>query len=250
MVTNNKKPKTSTEVSPSARSRSKRAIGTPKSRSKTVKARKKRGLLITFEGPQGSGKTAQISRISTRFEDAGYNVVVTREPGGTEIGEEIRHLLKHGTSNRNMTPETELLLFAASRAQLVREIFIPSLKKGKIILCDRFLDSTTVYQGVGRQISAEPVHIINTFAVGNLIPDITVVLDVPAEVGFSRIRHRATDLSERMEEETIDFYRKVREGYLMLAKALSERFIVIDGTEERKSVEEKIWHELNQRIVG
>ena len=131
MVTNNNRPKTSAKVSPPARSRRKRAMSTPKSRSKTVKARKKRGLLITFEGPQGSGKTAQISRISTRFEDAGYNVVVTREPGGTEIGEEIRHLLKHGTSNRNMTPETELLLFAASRAQLVREIFIPSLKKGK-----------------------------------------------------------------------------------------------------------------------
>ena len=211
--------------------------------------KKGRGLLITFEGAQGSGKTAQISRISGRFEDAGFEVVVTREPGGTEIGEEIRHLLMRASVSCGITPEAELLLFAASRAQLVREIIRPSLEQDKIILCDRFLDSTTVYQGVGRQISAEPVHIINAFAVGDLMPDLTVVLDVPAEVGLARIRHRATDLPEHMEQETIDFYRKVREGYLMLARALSERFVVVDGTRSRKQVEESIWRELEERIV-
>jgi dTMP kinase len=147
-----------------------------------------------------------------------------------------------------MTPETELLLFAASRAQLVRELIRPAMDDGKIILCDRYLDSTTVYQGVGRQISAEPVHIINTFAAGDLMPDITIVLDIPAEIGFERIRHRATDLPDRMESETIDFYRKVREGYLLLAQALPERFIVVDGTQTRHEIESQLCDEFERRI--
>ncbi len=229
----------------------KKTTATAKAKTKVKRAkptRKKRGLLISFEGSEGSGKTSQISRLSTRFEDAGYPVICTREPGGTEIGEEIRHLLKHASPSTKISPQAELLLFAASRAQLVRELIVPSLDKGKIILCDRFLDSTTVYQGVGRQISAEPVHIINTFAVGDIIPDITVVLDVPAETGFARIKHRTTDLPDRMESETIDFYRKVREGYLLLAKALPERFIVVDGSRSRKWIEDKLWNELSQRI--
>ena len=107
-----------------------------------------RGFLITFEGSEGSGKSTQISRIADRFEDAGYEVVVTREPGGTPIGEEVRHILMHASESENMTPETELLLFAASRAQLVREVIDPAVAEGKIVLCDRFMDSTTVYQGV------------------------------------------------------------------------------------------------------
>lgn len=205
-----------------------------------------RGALITFEGSEGSGKTTQISRIATHFEDAGFEVIVTREPGGTEIGEEVRHLLMHAATGNAMRPETELLLFAASRAQLVREVILPGLEAGKIILCDRFLDSTTVYQGVGRKISAEPVHIINTFAVGDLMPDITVIVDIPAELGFARIKHRVTDLPDRMEQENIQFYRKVRAGYLMLAKAMPERFIVVDGTKPRIEVEKKIWKELQK----
>lgn len=207
-----------------------------------------RGILITFEGSEGSGKTTQIGRIAARFQDAGYDIVVTREPGGTEIGEEIRHLLKHASPGSNVCPETELLLFAASRAQLVREVILPNLEEGKIILCDRFVDSTTVYQGVGRQIAAEPVHVINTFAVGNLMPDITVILDVPAEVGLLRIKERASDLPDRMEEENIDFYHKVREGYLMLAKAMPERFVIIDGTQQARQLEEQIWNELSERF--
>lgn len=208
-----------------------------------------RGILITFEGSEGSGKTTQIGRIASRFQDAGYNIIVTREPGGTEIGEEIRHLLKHISQGTNICPETELLLFAASRAQLVREIILPNLKEGKIILCDRFVDSTTVYQGAGRQIAPEPVSIINTFAIGDLIPDITVILDVPAEIGLSRIKERATDLPDRMEEENIGFYHKIREGYLMLAKEMPERFVVIDGTQQTKQLEEQIWNELSERFT-
>lgn len=208
-----------------------------------------RGYLITFEGSEGSGKSTQISRIADHFSDAGYDVIVTREPGGTDLGEQIRHLLKHSSGGEQMFPETELLLFAASRAQLVREVIQPALKAGKIVLCDRFMDSTTVYQGVGRKIQSGPVHMINTFAVGDILPDVTVVIDVPAEIGFERIDHRVSDLPDRMEEENIEFYRNVREGYLMLAKALPERFIIVDGMADRDLVEERIWKALRKRVI-
>ena len=200
------------------------------------------GLFITFEGSEGSGKSTQIHLLASRIEAAHRKVIVTREPGGTEIGEEIRHLLKHSSAGKEMCPETELLLFAASRAQLVREVILPSLDKGKVILCDRFLDSTTVYQGVARKISADPVSSINRFAVGDIMPNLTIVLDVPAEVGFSRIKHRVSDLPDRMEQENIGFYRNVREGYLVLAKSFPDRFVVVDGTLSTEKIEEIIWN--------
>ena len=130
---------------------------------------------------------------------------------------------------RSIFPETELLLFAASRAQLVREVIYPSVEDGKIVLCDRFLDSTTVYQGVARQIADDPITQINSFAVGEVVPDLTVVLDVPAEVGLERIKHRVSDMPDRMEQENVEFYGKVREGYLHLARSLPDRFFVVDG---------------------
>jgi dTMP kinase len=207
-----------------------------------------RGFFISFEGSEGSGKTTQISRIAERFEKEGFEVVVTREPGGTEIGESIRHLLKHDVSASLMFPETELLLFAAARAQLVREVIIPALDAGKIILSDRFLDSTTVYQGVARQISSEPIQAINNFAAGDLMPDLTVVLDIPTDIGLKRIKHRATDLPDRMEEESVEFYEQVRKGYLLLADSLPERFVVVNGAEERDIVEQHIWDELRFRF--
>jgi dTMP kinase len=205
------------------------------------------GYLITFEGSEGSGKTTQIDLLASRLEHEGYDVAVTREPGGTEIGEEIRHLLKHAQSGRGMTPETELLLFAASRAQLVREVLMPALRAKKIILCDRFIDSTTVYQGVARQLSQDPVSIINRFAVGDLMPNLTIVLDVPAQVGLERVRHRASDLPDRIEQENIDFFERVREGYLLLARSLPERFLVVNGSQPTQQIGEQIWHEFKRR---
>lgn len=209
--------------------------------------KKKTGVLISFEGSEGCGKTTQIRRLANRCQDTEHEIVVTREPGGTDIGEEIRHLLKHAISGEKMCPETELLLFAASRAQLVRELILPSVDEGKIVLCDRYLDSTTVYQGVARQIAEDPVNTINSFAVGDIIPDLTIVLDVPAELGMKRIKNRFSDLPDRMEQETIDFYAKVREGYLVLAKSLPERFLVIDGTKDQDEIEEEIWKEVSSR---
>lgn len=209
---------------------------------------KKPGLLISFEGSEGSGKTTQINRLSNRLEDAGHEVVVTREPGGTDIGEEIRHLLKHAKCSQKMAPETELLLFAASRAQLVREVILPAISDGKIILCDRFLDSTTVYQGAARNLSRDPVQVINTFAVGDIMPNLTIVLDVPAEVGLERIRNRNSNLPDRMEQENIEFYRMVRDGYLFLVNSLPERFSVFDGTQDRLLIEDEIWEEVQERF--
>jgi dTMP kinase len=208
-----------------------------------------RGYLISFEGSEGSGKTTQVQRIAERFEKHNFEVLVTREPGGTAIGEEIRRILMHSEVGSNMKPETELLLFAASRAQLVREVIQPAVKAGKVVLCDRFLDSTTVYQGVGRRIASEPVSMINHFAVGDLMPDMTVILDLSAEVGLERARRRARELPDRMEQENIDFYRKVREGYLVLAKALPGRFVVVDASKSIEEVEEAIWEGLRNHVV-
>ncbi|MDD4350184.1 MAG: dTMP kinase [Opitutales bacterium] len=207
-----------------------------------------RGLLISFEGSEGSGKTTQIARLTEHLENLGHDVIVTREPGGTAIGEEVRHLLKHGISSDAMFPETELLLFAASRAQLVREVILPGLESGKIILCDRYLDSTTVYQGVARQIATDPVTFINDFAVGNLMPDLTIVLDIPAEIGMNRIKHRATGIPDRMEKENIEFYQAVREGYLLLVSSLPQRFSVFDGTKPKDQLEKEIWEEISRRF--
>jgi len=198
------------------------------------------GKFFSFEGSEGSGKTTQIELLADELEGMGHEVVVTREPGGTEIGEEIRHLLIHSSNNSAMAPETELLLFAASRAQLVREVILPALKQGKIVLCDRFLDSTTVYQGAARSISLDPVSQINQFAVGEVVPTLTFILDVPAEESISRVRKRITDLPDRMEKENIDFYRKVREGYLLLARSLPSRFHVIDGERDKGDIQEEI----------
>ena len=209
---------------------------------------KKQGILISFEGAEGSGKSTQIEHLVPQLEKHGHEVVVTREPGGTEIGEEIRHLLIHSSNNSEMCPETELLLFAASRAQLVREVILPSLQDGKVVLCDRYLDSTTVYQGAARRVSADPVSMINEFAIGAVVPHLTIILDVPAEMSMARVRHRASDLPDRMERENIDFYRIVREGYLLLARSLPERFHVLDGTKTEKEVARSIWNEVKKRF--
>jgi dTMP kinase len=207
------------------------------------------GKLISFEGSEGSGKSTQISLLAARLQQAGRDVVTTREPGGTETGEQIRNIIVHNSKGDEMCAETELLLFAAARAQLVREVIVPALQKGTMVLTDRYLDSSTVYQGVGRNLAADPVAQINRFAVGNVMPDLTIVMDVPAEVGLARIRQRASDLPDRMERENIDFYKKVRDGYLVLAKGMADRFVVVDGTQTQDAIAKKIWAAVQERIA-
>lgn len=206
------------------------------------------GRLVSFEGPEGSGKSTQISRLAAHFQKLHRKVITTREPGGTEIGEQIRNIIVHNSRGDEMCAETELLLFTAARAQLVREVIAPALLRGAIVLSDRFLDSSTVYQGIARNLAADPVSQINRFAVGNVMPDLTVVLDVPEEVSLARLKQRATDLPDRMERENVDFYKKVREGYLLLARGMPERFIVVDGTKPEDAIEKNIWSEVQTRL--
>jgi dTMP kinase len=206
------------------------------------------GKLISFEGSEGSGKSTQITRLAEHCQKIGREVVATREPGGTEIGEQIRNIIVHNSKGDEMCPETELLLFTAARAQLVREVIAPALTRGAIVLSDRFLDSSTVYQGIARNLAPGPVNEINRFAVGNVMPDLTIVIDVPTEVGLQRIRQRASDLPDRMERQNITFYQKVREGYLLLAKEWPQRVVVIDGTQSPEAVDKKIWSEVQKRL--
>jgi len=206
------------------------------------------GKLISFEGSEGSGKSTQITRLAAHLQKLQREVVSVREPGGTEIGEQIRNIIVHNSKGDEMCAQTELLLFAAARAQLVRETIAPALASGKIVLSDRFLDSSTVYQGIGRNLAPDPVQQINLFAVGNVMPDLTIVMDVPTSVSLARIHQRASDVPDRMERENIDFYDKVREGYLVLAKSMPERFVVIDGTKAEDVIEKKIWAAVKPRL--
>ncbi|MCF7689522.1 MAG: dTMP kinase [Cephaloticoccus sp.] len=206
------------------------------------------GKLISFEGSEGSGKSTQISLLVTHLQKAGFDVITTREPGGTEIGEQIRNIIVHNSKGDEMCPETELLLFTAARAQVVREVIAPALIAGSYVVTDRFLDSSTVYQGIARNLAAGPVAEINRFAVGNVMPDVTVIIDVPTEVSMNRIKQRTTDLPDRMERETIDFYHKVREGYLLLAKNMPDRVILVDGTKSVAQVSKAIWEHVQFRL--
>jgi len=205
------------------------------------------GLFITFEGSEGCGKSTQIARLAERLRGVGREVVQLREPGGTPIGEKIRELLQYDASASAMTPEAELLLFAASRAQLVREVIRPALKRGAIVLCDRFLDSTTVYQGVARSLEESAVARINDFAVDGTLPDLTLLLDLDAAKGRLRASARKGPV-DRMEQEKEEFYESVRRGFLELARSNPERIAVIDGSGDEKSIEHAITKVIAERL--
>ena len=209
-----------------------------------------RGAFITFEGSEGCGKSTQVLRLAARLEQQGIRTLITREPGGTAIGEKIRDLLQFAPESFAMTPETELLLFEASRAQLVRETIAPALDQGTVVISDRFFDSTTVYQGVARKLSAEMVQTVNTFAIGDARPDVTFILDLDVASARQRLlrRVRPVDVEDRMEQEPIEFYERVCEGYRELAKAEPNRFIVIDGAQSPDAIEEQVWASVQSKI--
>lgn len=198
------------------------------------------GFLLSFEGSEGCGKSTQIALLRTRLEAAGRNVMVLREPGGTELGESIRHLLQHAKEGAAMTPETELLLFAASRAQLVREKIRPLIEAGTFVILDRFLDSTTVYQGIARGLPLESVRAINHFAIGGTLPNLTLVLDMDSATAWQRIHQSGREL-DRMESQPQSFFEKVRQGYLEVAKAEPARVNIIDASATPQAVHENIW---------
>jgi len=185
-----------------------------------------RGLLITFEGPEGSGKTTLIKGIARRLAEGGEEPLLLREPGGTAIGERIRNILLD-TASEEMCAETELLLMVASRAQLIRQKIEPGLAAGMIILCDRFADASVAYQGFGRGLGDKTVHTHNRLALGGVVPDLTFLCLLPPEEGQSRLRERTTD---RLDRETEEFHRRVYEGYQAMAVSGEFRFKVIDAT--------------------
>lgn len=209
-----------------------------------------RGLLITFEGSEGCGKSTQVARLSARLELAGVSVTVTREPGGTAIGEKIRDLLQFAPESVTMTPETELLLFEASRSQLVRELIAPALARGSIVICDRFYDSTTVYQGVARRLAPEIVAQLNQFAAGSAVPDITFVLDVDVPTARARMlrRVRPVQSPDRMEQEPVEFYERVRAAYRELAAREPARMFLVNAARSPDEIEAEIWAELEPRL--
>lgn len=189
---------------------------------------KRNGIFIVFEGIDGAGKTCQMARIKEYLLCRGMDVVLTREPGGTVIGEKIRGLLLD-PANKNMDDRCELLLYGASRAQHLKEVIVPALTQGKAVLCDRFHLSTVAYQGYGRGIPRAAIEAMNEIAVDGVEPDLTVILDIPAEVGFQRIRENRDAPKDRLEQEKKVFFQKVREGYLTEAAKRRENCLVVDG---------------------
>jgi len=203
-----------------------------------------KGFFITFEGAEGCGKSTQTELLGRELRACGHRVRALREPGGTSIGEEIRHTLKHSRNNAAMTAEAELLLMNASRAQLVREIIRPALAAGDVVLCDRYYDSTTAYQGYGRQLDLETVQAVVDVAVGDTKPDLTVLLTVPPEISELRRAVRQSTLPfmrDRMEEADQEFFKRVARGYEAIAAAEPGRIRVVDASGPVESVRLKIW---------
>jgi dTMP kinase len=203
-----------------------------------------KSLFITFEGTEGCGKSTQVELLAERLRALGHRVRVLREPGGTPIGEEIRHTLKHSKVNVTMAYETELLLMNASRAQLVRETIRPALAVGEIVLCDRFYDSTTAYQGYGRGLDLGLVRSVIDFAVGDTRPDLTLLLHVPPEVSAERLQSRQSTLPfvrDRIEEGDRYFFERVAQGYEAIAAAEPNRVRVVSGAGAIDVVCENIW---------
>jgi dTMP kinase len=200
-----------------------------------------KGLFITFEGTEGGGKSTQIQILAKRLKDRFSNILVLREPGGTAIGEEIRHTVKHSSANAAMTPEAELLLMNASRAQLVREVIRPALAGGDAVLCDRFADSTMAYQGYGRQLDFVAVRNVIDFAIGETRPDLTLLLRVPLSVSEARRVARGLAERDRFEEADREFFRRVEHGYDAIAASEPARVRVIDATRMIDEVAVDIW---------
>jgi dTMP kinase len=201
---------------------------------------------ITFEGSEGCGKSTQVQRLAARVQKLQIPFLVTREPGGTPIGETIRELLQFASHNSAMVPETELLLFEASRSQLVRETIKPALERGVCVIADRFFDSTTVYQGAARRLDREMVERLNAFAVGDCVPNITFVLDVDAATAESRMQKPRR--ADRMEQQPAEFYERVRQGYRDLAAREPNRIVLIDGSHNADEIEHEIWNILSSRF--
>ena len=204
-------------------------------------------MFITFEGPEGSGKTTQLQRLAELLRTRGMEVVTTKEPGGTPLADRIRAILLHPESS--MDSLTELLLYAASRRQNVVEVIRPALNRGAIVLCDRFTDATLAYQGFGRRLDLDRLRTINAWVTDSLNPDVTLLFDIDERVGLQRARSRNASVQNeegRLEAENVAFHRRVREGYLALAVAEPERFVTIDAA----GTIEEVWERMTAALRG
>ena len=205
------------------------------------------GIFITMEGPDGSGKTTQIDLLKKYLEYRGYDIVIAREPGGTTIGEAIREIILNPDYNE-MGHMTELLLYASARAQLVNQVIKPALAEGKAVICDRFVESSAVYQGIGRGLGVDTVYEVNNFALGDVKPKLTIFMDLDAEDGIKRKKKQAE--LDRMEQEDLSFHKRVVEGYRQLAKLYPERIVPINATLPIDEIHSMIVQEVEQRFFG
>jgi dTMP kinase len=205
------------------------------------------GRFITFEGIDGSGKTTHFKRLAAALRDEGFEVLELREPGGTAIGEDIRKIVLD-KENVRMCIETELLLFEAARAQLTREVIIPALKAGKWVICDRYFDSSLVYQGFGRGLELDMISILNHFAVDGCMPDATILIDVPVEAAEKRVLNRSSE-ADRLDVEGVAFKQRTREGYLKLAADSNGRIIVFDAELPKAIVAQQIFQTIKEGFI-
>jgi dTMP kinase len=208
----------------------------------------RRGKFITFEGGEGTGKSTQAAMLAHRLEGLGLAVKLTREPGGSPGAEIMRHVLLSGAA-KPFGPEAEAMLFAAARDDHIHCTIVPALDAGKWVICDRFADSTRVYQGVVGDVDLRFIKALERVSVGGLVPDLTIVLDVPVAVGLKRAAgRRRGNTPDRFEAEEFNFHQKLRKGYLALAKAEPKRFVVIDASAQKKTVAKRIWDAVNDRL--
>jgi dTMP kinase len=203
-------------------------------------------MFITFEGPEGSGKSTQVRLLTERLAAQGLNVIAVREPGGTAIGDQIRDVL-HDLKNHEMNPQAELLLYSASRAQLVAQIIRPQLERGSIVLCDRYADSTIAYQGFGRGLDLASLQAITQFATGGLRPDLSLYLDLDAERGLARRSASGEDWN-RMDAQELAFYQRVCDGYGMLVAADPARWVQIDASQTIEAVQQAVYAAVLERL--
>lgn len=204
------------------------------------------GIFITMEGPDGSGKTTQIELLKQYLENKGYDIVIAREPGGTVISEAIREIILN-KEYQEMSHMTELLLYASARAQLVNQIIRPALQEGKAVICDRFVESSAVYQGIGRGLGVETVYEVNSYALGDVKPKLTIFMDLDAQEGIKRKKHQAE--LDRMEMEDMSFHKRVVEGYRQLAQLYPDRIFPVDATLPIEEIHSIIVNEVEKRYT-
>ncbi|MGQ9516213.1 MAG: dTMP kinase [Anaerolineae bacterium] len=206
-------------------------------------------LFVTFEGPEGCGKTTQVRLLAERLRARGYDVLTTREPGGTRIGDQIRAILLD-PAHTEMVPAAEILLFSAARAQIVHEVILPHLQRGGIVLCDRFADSTLAYQGYGHGLDLDVLRVITAFATAGLTPDVTFYLDIPVEEGLRRKARAGRAEWNRMEQRELAYHQRVQDGYRRLIAAEPARWVVIDASKSIEEIHLQVVQEVERRLAA